>query len=92
MALRIVPDRLVGKAQQLPFLNLRLAISVDILMPNAPDSLASSAAVGLLSPRSILRIIARDTLARSARSLSDQPVTRVQCEFLHRSADLGCLQ
>ncbi|VFS57286.1 Uncharacterised protein [Kluyvera cryocrescens] len=73
MALRIVPYRLIGKPQQFTFLNFRAAISVDMLMPKAPDSLANSAAVGLLSPRSILWIIARETLARSARSLSDQP-------------------
>ena len=43
-----------------------------MLMPKAPDNRPSIDAVGLLSPRSILWIIARDAPARSASSLSDQ--------------------
>jgi hypothetical protein len=44
-----------------------------MLKLKAPDSRASSMAVGELSPRSILWIIARDTPDFSASSLSDHP-------------------
>ena len=57
-------------------------------MPNAPDSLASSAAVGLLSPRSILWIIARDTPAatvcaalQSLRKLDGNSVYEVRLQL-----------
>ncbi len=44
-----------------------------MLRLKAPASLASEVAVGLLSPRSILWIMARDTPEFSARLVSDQP-------------------
>ena len=44
-----------------------------MLRLNAPESRASSVAVGLLSPRSTLWIMARETPDFSARSLSDHP-------------------
>ncbi len=71
--MRVVPYRLAGKTQQLAFLHFRPAIRVDILMPKAPERRPSIDAVGLLSPRSILWIIAREAPARSAGSFSDQP-------------------
>jgi|GEM_PF-6694451 len=43
-----------------------------MLSPKAPDNLPSRVAVGLLSPRSTLWIIARETPARWASSVSDQ--------------------
>ena len=63
----------LAKRSSLPSCISARAIRVDILMPKAPERRPSIEAVGLLSPRSILWIIAREAPARSARSFSDQP-------------------
>jgi L-amino acid N-acyltransferase YncA len=48
------------------------ASRAESVIPNAPDKCPSRAAVGLVSPRSILLIIAFETPDRSANSASDQ--------------------
>jgi hypothetical protein len=71
--LRIAPDGLIGKAQQFAFLHFRAGNQRGHADAKRAGQAASKVAVGLLSPRSILWIIARETPARSASSLRDHP-------------------
>src|SRR5688500_9548929 len=57
-------------------------------MPNAADSLPSSAAVGWASPRSSLVIIALDTPERSASALTERSrAARAACRAEARDSD-----